>query len=89
VELEGKGKRYFDWVELGIHFLPKGKHLLRLDLPALAGVDSLALTAKVAGEKASLALFGWPQQSAQVVPVDDLERLVHDLAARYRTTQQH
>jgi hypothetical protein len=88
VALEGQGKPYFDWVDLGTHFLAGGKHLLRLDLPASAGIDSIALTAKIWGENASLQLFGWQKPATATVPASDLERLINDIVARYRSARQ-
>jgi len=88
ISVEGKGKRYLDWVDLGVQYLAKGKHLLKLDLPPSAGIDSIELTTKISGESAFLKLLGWPQDSARVVPPSELERLIKDIAARYRYTKK-
>ena len=83
VPVEGKGKPYLDWLELGIHHLAKGKHQLRVELSPGVGINAIELTPLRSGAAECLALLGWKQPPGEQVKPDDLEGLIKDLAARY------
>jgi hypothetical protein len=83
IPAEGKGKKFLDWVDVGVYHLAKGKHQMRIDLPSAAGVSAVELTAKVSGEVACLKLLGWKQSAAEQVKAGDLDSLIKDINDRY------
>ncbi len=83
VPVEGKGKPYLDWLDVGVYHLAKGKHLMRIDLPKAVGISAIELTTKVSGEVACLKLLGWQQPAAEQVKVGDLAVLIKDINDKY------
>lgn len=82
--VEGKGKPYLEWVDLGIFYLAKGKHQVHFDLPSNAGVDMVELAPMVSSTDACLKLLGWQYPAQQIVTDAEFDRLIKDLAVRYQ-----
>lgn len=83
IPVEGKGKKFLDWVDVGIYHLAKGKHQMRIDLPPAAGISAVELTTKVSGEAACLKLLGWQHPAAEQVKAGNLAALIKDINDRY------
>jgi hypothetical protein len=83
IPVEGKGKPYLDWLDVGVYHLAKGKHQMRIELPKAVGISAVELTAKVSGEAACLKLLGWQQPATEQVKAGNLEALIKDINDRY------